>query len=473
MTKTVSDSNTRDVKWNEINWKHVAYRVGKLQKRIAEAALIHDEKRVKKLQELVFCSHHCRLAAVHRVTSKQNRRTPGIDGVFWYTDEERFEAVERLNPETHRFSPFKRIYITKDHDKTKLRPLSIPTIEDRAVQALILIALDPVIETRADVHAYGYRRCRGADTAIRDIINTCRLTRENRYILKADIKECFESASHTWLLQHPPIAREILKNMLQPGFIHQNRLNASHVGLSRGSIASPTLLTHMLTGWEQTLKIACPKARTVRYVDDFLISAPTPEDLKLCRTTLESFLSPRGFSLSPEKTLFTTIEDGVDFIGWHLQMSQNTLEFSPSAIYQNELIERLRTIIIQGTNWGRDRLITKLNGTICGWGLYHAYGVRTDIYNDLDDKLNGLLWSWAVKRHPAHTRKWIYFHYWNYDEQTKRRIFSSETLKLKRFGDISIRIPESHEPARNPYIDKEYFRCRKKSSQMLPPAPVQ
>lgn len=453
--------------WDSLNWKHIGYRVRKLQKRIAKAAAEKNWKKVRTLQNLVYHSRDCRLMAVHRVTSRKTKRTPGIDNKFWHTDNERYTAAEKINPKTHTFSPLKRVYIPKDHNKTKLRPLSIPTIEDRAIQTLILIALDPVIETGADRHAYGYRKHRSAQNAIEDILTTFRLDTQNPWILKTDIKECFESISHQWLIDHPPIEKEILKKAISPGYIYKNKYHKTEIGLARGGIISPALTTHILTGIEPALKTNNPDIKFVRYVDDILIAGKNKQTIETAKETLQTFLNQRGLTLSEEKTAITHIKNGIDYIGWHIQKTETGLTAHPSEKFKEELIIRLQNIIQQGAHWSREKLIQKLNSSISGWGLYHAYGTNQSSYLDLDEKLQNLLWTWAEKRHPKQTKKWIYQHYWKYNTETKKREFSSDTTHLKHFTETEINQIKSRDLSKNPYIDIEYFRAQEKEKHTL------
>ena len=447
--------------WNEIDWKNVRYRIRKLQKRLALAAQEGDWKKIRNLQNLMYASYDARLLAVHLVTSRKNRRTPGIDGIFWFTDEERYKAAERINPKTHQFKPFKRIYVPKDHDRTKLRPLSIPTIEDRAVQALILLALDPVVETMADPHAYGYRKHRGPQNAVEDIMTSFGCDAGNIWILKTDIRECFENISHEWLLAHPPIKRKILERSLKCGYICRGRRYPTGKGLARGGIISPALTTFALSGFEPLIKEKYgTHVRFVRYVDDFLFSADDRTVLEEVKQMLELFLAGRGMTLSEEKTEIRKITEGVDFIGWNIRRTDRGITAKPSDKFVEELKTRLNAIFVQGTNWSRDRIIRKLNDEIAGWGLYHAYGITPDTYLELDKLVQNHLWQWAVKRHPKHTWKWIYFHYWRFRGTSAERRFSTETQTVRRFADTELRIPAKRDAAINPYLDPGYFRNR-------------
>ncbi|MDD3094141.1 MAG: reverse transcriptase N-terminal domain-containing protein, partial [Clostridia bacterium] len=239
--------------WNDIDWKGIHYRISKIQKRIAYATLSGNWKSVRRLQKMLINSYDGRLLAVLRVTSKKMKRTPGIDGKFWNTDEEKFEAVGQLRYKEYTPSPFKRIYVQKENDKTRLRPLSVPVIYDRAMQGLFLLAVDPVVETLADTHAYGFRKYRSSQDVIRDIVDTFRLNGGNQWILKADIHECFDHISHKWLLDHPPLNQKMLKPILKCGYMYRGKWFPTDEGVPQGGVLSPVFTTHALCGMEKIL----------------------------------------------------------------------------------------------------------------------------------------------------------------------------------------------------------------------------
>jgi RNA-directed DNA polymerase len=195
---TVSDPSvgaTTDLPlgWHQINWRRAERTVRRLQTRIAQATQKGKWNRVKALQRLLTHSFSGKALAVRRVTENTGKRTPGVDGETWKTPEHKMTALHSLRQRGYHPQPLRRVYIPKSNGAR--RPLSIPTMRDRAMQALYLLALDPVAETTADPNSYGFRRGRSTADAIEAcFIALCRNDRAE-WILEGDIRSCFDHAS--------------------------------------------------------------------------------------------------------------------------------------------------------------------------------------------------------------------------------------------------------------------------------------
>ena len=450
--------------WDDINWKRINYRVRKIQKRIAEATLHKDWHKVRELQNLVMHSYDCRLYAVHRVTTRKNIRTPGLDGLFLSTSAERFAAVDALDYRNYYPQPFKRFYVPKDHDKSRKRPLSVPNIFDRAAEALFLIAIDPVVETLADAHAYGFRRKRSAQDAVRDIVENFGLLHGRQWVLKADVKGCFDHLSHDWILQNIVFDKTLMRRILKCGYVYQERKYPLYEGMPQGGVLSPTITTFVLSGFEAVLsaEFAEYNVRMVRFVDDFIFAADSSVVLENVRVRLSAFLAERGLWLAPEKTEIVHVSQGFDFIGWHFQKMGDTLSVGASAWSIDELKGRIEKILIAGRSWTTRRLILRLNDVILGWGLYHKYLCSPEVFADLDEWVQSVLWRWARIRWRAKSAAWIYAHHWTYDSISMRKEFSSTGVSLMRFSDIVVRTNLTHDISKNPYLEYRYFQTREK-----------
>jgi RNA-directed DNA polymerase len=143
-------------------------------------------------------------------------KTSGVDNITWTTPEQRMKAIEQLgnitkNPNIYKSSPLKRIMIPKANS-TELRPLGIPTMFDRAVQAVYLLAVDPVVETNSDKNSFGFRKFRSQHDAIAYIRSILDKKVSPNFILEADISKCFDKIDHKFLLQNTPIChKHVLK----------------------------------------------------------------------------------------------------------------------------------------------------------------------------------------------------------------------------------------------------------------------
>ncbi len=148
------------------------------------------------------------------------------------------------------------------------------------MQALYLLALQPVAETLADPHSYGFRPERCTADAIVYCHTLLSQKRGAQWVLEGDIKSCFDKISHTWLLAHIPMEREILRKWLQAGYMEKNVLHPTEEGTPQGGIISPVIANMALDGlsqhlWEYFPRPAngkSPKVNLARYADDFIVT---------------------------------------------------------------------------------------------------------------------------------------------------------------------------------------------------------
>jgi RNA-directed DNA polymerase len=180
--------------WDAIDWRTISHGVQRLQMRIAKATREGRWGKVKALQWLLTHSSSAKLLAVRRVVSNPGRHTAGVDGILWKTEEQKLRAARSLQRRGYCPQPSRRIYIPKKNGKR--RPLGIPTLGDRAMEALQLLALEPVAETLADQNAYGFRPKRSAADAIGQCFNVLAKKQSAQWIFEGDIKACLERASH-------------------------------------------------------------------------------------------------------------------------------------------------------------------------------------------------------------------------------------------------------------------------------------
>src|SRR3989475_12035548 len=183
------------VDWHSIDWKKAHKIVNRLQARIVKATKEKRWGKVKALQRLLTHSFSAKALAVRRVTENQGKNTTGVDKVTWNTPQKKINAVYSLRQKDYHPQPLRRIYIPKKNGKK--RPLGIPAMKCRAMQALYLLALDPVAETTADPNSYGFRPQRSTADAIEQCFITLGKGKSPQWILEGDIKGCFDAISHT------------------------------------------------------------------------------------------------------------------------------------------------------------------------------------------------------------------------------------------------------------------------------------
>jgi RNA-directed DNA polymerase len=375
-----------------------------LQVRIVKAWQDGRRRKVKALQRLLVRSLSGKALAVRRVTENQGKRTAGVDRETWPTPEAKSKGVLSLRRRCYRPRPLRRVYIPKSNGM-KLRPLGIPTMKDRAMQALYLLALQPIAECTADHNSYGFRPKRSTADAMMKCQNVfAGKGRMAEWILEADIKSCFDNISHDWLLTHVPMDRVILKKWLKAGFMESQTLWPTEAGTPQGGIVSPTLANLALDGLESELRRAFrppDKVHLARYCDDFIISGRSKELLENEVTPLVvNFLRARTLELSPQKTSITHINKGFDFLGWNVRKYDGKLLIKPSKKSVSTFLARIRAEVKANAAAPQAALIGRLNPIIRGWANYHRSSVASATFAKAQGKIWLSLWRWAKRRHP-------------------------------------------------------------------------
>ncbi len=420
-----SASSHKAGEWHTIRWHDVERNVRRLQARIVQATQQGRWGKVKALQHLLTHSFSGKALAVKRVTENQGKRTPGVDGETWNTPQKKGEAISTLKQRGYHPRPLRRIYIPKKNGK--MRPLGIPCMSDRSMQALYLLALDPIAETLADPNSYGFRSWRSPADAIDQCFNV--LSKENsaQWVLEGDIKACFDKISHEWLLSNMPMEKNILRKWLKAGYIEKHVLHPTEEGAPQGGICSPVLANLTLDGPERRLSEIYPKTNIkrrgakvnfIRFADDFIITGTSKDLLEQeVKPLVEHFMEERGLTLSPEKTIITHIDEGFDFLGQNIRKHQDgkqrKLRITPSKKNVHTFLEKVRATIKANQGASAGTLIVQLNPMIRGWANYHRHVVSANVFKKVDYAIYQSLWQWAKRRHPKKRKRWIkqkYFH---------------------------------------------------------------
>lgn len=470
------------IHWHNIDWAKCHREVRRLQMRIVKATREGRYGKVKALQWILTHSFYSKAIAVKRVTENRGKKTPGVDKVTWSTPDAKSQAMMSLKRRGYKAQPLRRVYIPKSNGKQ--RPLGIPTMKDRAMQALYLLALEPVAETTADRHSFGFRPARSTADAIEKCFTALSPKRAAVWVLEGDIKGCFDNISHNWLLDNVLTDRQIMNQWLTAGYFEKQQLFPTHSGTPQGGIISPVLANIALDGIQAALndvakrrwnngKSFCPKINFVRYADDFIVTGSTKEQLEhRVLPVITEFMEKRGLTLSPEKTKITHIDEGFDFLGQNIRKYNGKLLIKPSATNVKAFLGKVRSTIKGNWMLRQDKLIGLLNPMITGWANFHRHVVSSATFSRVDYEIWLCLWQWSTRRHKHKGRVWIkrrYFHTvgnrnWVFAAYSGNRS-SDETPKLmtlRRAFDTKIERHRQIKVDANPFDPQweTYFEAR-------------
>lgn len=456
--------------WEQLDWKSIRAHVTRLQERIYQAARRDDIERVRKLQKLLIRSYSAKLLAVRQVTQDNSgKRTPGVDGVAELESEERLTLAQTLKLR-YRASAVRRVWIPKPGKQEK-RPLGIPTMRDRATQALMRLALEPEWEARFEPNSYGFRPGRSAHDAIGAIFHA--LANKTAYALDADISACFDRIEHEALLAKLQLKGKMLGQIrawLKAGAMDGEVFLPASGGTPQGGVISPLLANVALHGMETEVKSRLlPDLRQwntakgqaysqtkllatlsiIRYADDFVVIHESLGIVMKAKQCIEDWLKSVGLELKPEKTrvVHTMLPlnenpSGFDFLGFNVRHyarksgEGRKLLIKPAKKgiqrHRDNLAELLR--ILRGATQGQ--VIQALNPRIRGWANYYRHVVSKETFAKLDHQLHWVMRRWAMRRHPNKTGDWAFNRYWSYRET--RWEFTAGQLALDKHADTEI-----------------------------------
>lgn len=455
-------------RWNTIPWRKLERTVFKLQKRIFQASQRGDVRAIHRLQRLLIHSKAAKYLAVRRVTQdNQGKKTAGVDGVKSLTPEARLKLVNNLKLKPSGKAT-RRVWIPKP-GKNEKRPLGIPTMYDRALQALVKMAMEPEWEAKFEAKSYGFRPGRSAHDAIQAIFSSIKQC--PKYVLDADISKCFDRINHSKLLQKTetfPKLKRILSQWLKAGVKDGNNWLTTEEGTPQGGVISPLLANIALHGLETAVRAAIPgsitvngkrqrnwKPEVVRYADDFVILHRDVQVLKKCQQVAQEWLKQIGLEINWEKTqIVHSLESGkgyqtgFDFLGFEIRQ-YHTDKHNSARNYQNEPLgfktiikpskkaiqrhyEHLATIVDQHRSTPQYVLIQRLNSVITGWTNYYRTACSGKTFRKLDELIYKKLLAWAIRRHQNIGIREVVNKYWRQIGKAKWTFATTEGLYLGR-----------------------------------------
>ncbi|WP_293132262.1 group II intron reverse transcriptase/maturase [Okeania sp. SIO3I5] len=460
-----------NLKWTDINWRRVEKNVFKLQKLIYRASSRGEIRKMRKYQRLLTKSYYARLLAVRRVTQVDpGKKTAGIDGIKNLPPMQRFNLVNLLNSRYLKASPTRRVWIPKP-GKDEKRPLGIPTMYDRALQALVKLGMEPEWEARFEPNSYGFRPGRSTHDAIAAIYFS--INKKPKYVLDADISKCFDRINHDALMEkvgRTPY-RRLIKQWLKSGVFDKKQFLDTVEGTPQSGVISPLLANIALHGMEERLmefaksidmkdhrgyqKCWQNKVKSlslIRYADDFVI---LHEDIKVvlqAKTVIQEWLNQVGLELKPEKTKIAhTLQEyegnkpGFDFLGftirqWKVKSTEQGFKtlIKPSTKSIKTHYRKLVEICNRYKTAPTKAIIAKLNPIIKGWANYFSTVVSKKAFSKMDNHFWKRLWRWASRRHPNKSAKWVKKKYFPKVKETRNWVLNDGEYILNLHSDVSI-----------------------------------
>jgi RNA-directed DNA polymerase len=434
--------------WQDIPWQKVHRHIFRLQKRIYQATQRGHVRTVHKLQNLLLKSWYARLLAVRRVSQdNRGKHTAGVDGTKLLTPSQRLRLAGQLQL-TSKATPLRRTWIPKRGSPEK-RPLGIPTQHERARQTLVRQVLEPEWEAKLSPHTYGFRPGRSCWDALAAVFH--RIKFRPQYLLKVDIAKCFDRIDHSALLAKlhaPPDIRRQVRAWLRSGIIEADTFMPTEAGTPQGGSCSPLLALIALHGMDEAITQLYPEARVIAYADDCLVLHPDRATLDHCQQLLTAWLAKIGLTLNVNKTHMShTLEGdqpGVDFLGFTIRqyrvgkhqsgkgpggyqrLGYKTL-ITPAKANIKEHLAELGRVIRVGQNWPQATLIHKLNPKIRGWANYYRTWVSQATFGRLDRLTWVKLRSWARRRHPNKSARWVANRYWH--QRATRLVFATPATR--------------------------------------------
>lgn len=490
------------MEWNNIPWKLVQRKVFKLQKRIYRAASRGQDVLAKGLQKLLLKSYYAKLLAVRQITQlNRGKKTAGVDGIKSLTPVQRLSLASRLSL-TNKAKAVRRVWIPKPGRDEK-RPLGIPTVEDRARQALVKMALEPYWESKFEETSYGFRPGRSTHDAVARIYLV--INKKPNYVLDADISKCFDKINHTYLLkklQCPTNIRRQVKAWLRAGIMDKGAFEKPVAGTPQGGVISPLLANIALDGMIREVEAKFPKiqgkyaqtpVRIIRYADDFVVLHPELEVIYKAKAAIETWLQPVGLELKPEKTRIchtlnqlkapeseSTVPPGFDFLGFNIRQypvgkyksgktgSQNSrllgyktlIKPSKKAIKAHHVA--LKVVIKTHKKAPQAGLIGKLNPMIRGWANYYSGVAAKETFSSEDHILWQMLRAWSVSRRGRKQKAHAIRKYYRTGRHGSWTFATADGMTLQKHADVEIKRHTLVKPDKSPYDgDWVYWSTRR------------
>ena len=454
--------------WKQIDWKAAEEELRQLQRRIAVYANRRDAEATALAQQALVNSGYAKALAVRHVCTSVAKA--GVDGVVWETDAQKMSAALSLDSRGYVASPM-RMIVVLPKGSIKKRHIQIPTFRDRAMQTLYSYALDPVAESSGDRKSFAFRRGRSTYDVHSFILRAFSGDDPPRFLIKADVKSCYASISHDWLLKHIPMDTQVLTQFLKAGHVFKGELFPSDdFGIAIGNTISPILANMTLDGAQEAVfkglhgrdhDIDFADGNMIRFADDILITARTQRNATRILQVLRSFLAPRGLRLSDAKTKVFNIHTGFDFLSRHYEYSDGEVRSYPSKNAVSKMEQSLRELIL-GHRGGQKGLIEKVNHKLTGWATYHKVTEAHEAFRHIDGAVKALLMQLCQRLNPKLPMKKILTKYFQRtpDGDHVYALVDKPDVRIHRLADVVLYYHPPLVTNMNPYLDTDYYEER-------------
>jgi len=449
--------------WDSFDWPVAKDGLFDLQRKLSLCAKSGMKRKVRSLQtEIVQSLSSCMLAVAHVASTTTSK--PGVDGVKWIHSHQKMAAAYELCYSKYLAKP--TVLVVLQGKRGKDRNLKMFTMHDRAMQTLHSFAVDPIAEVQADSHSFAFRKCRSMMDCHRHVLKMLDIENPPKYVVKADVQQCYESISHKWLYDNITMDKTILKEFLNAGYLFDGELFPTEEGLSLGSAISPLLANMVLDGLQEVVlhklnseEIVAGYGKMVRYADDFIVTARTKTQAREMIRAMSRFLRPRGLVLSSTKTKIISMDVGFEFLSRFYQQKDGVLYHEPSESAINRIEEELTELIIAHKG-SQQTLINEINSKIRGWASYHKFSNAKDAFRRIDSTVMALLLHMSEKRHKNLTQEYIIKRYFvkEADEEYAYCIPDKRNIRVVRIAKTPLVTYTPPNPSKNPYLDPDYFK---------------
>jgi RNA-directed DNA polymerase len=491
----IEKNNNKDLQWHEIDWRNAHIFVSKLQKELVVAYNNNDMVKVYDLQMQLMFSFSARALAVRRVTTSSGGNTSGIDGIVWKNSKAKMSAINKLRDIVsqkngmYKAGSVRRTWVTKTNSD-QLRPLGIPNLFDRALQALVLLILDPIAEEISDVYSFGSRKFRSAQDAIQKVRSILDKPTRPMYVWVVDVEKCFDEISHEFINRRLENllcikGREFVEKWLKASIVDNGVITHPVKGTPQGSVISPLLCNITFNGLEEVVRPGKPSVNStagkklvgfwiIRYMDDFLITSPCLDSIpnKLI-PKVKAFLAIRGLSVSESKSKIVNLyHDKFNFLGWTVCLVKRNSKYNKPGKGKlvlvikprNDALTRIkRKIKVEfSPNKPIQAIIKNVNPIIRGWCNYFKSSYHSQqFFKVLGHYIFKIWWSWAKNKHRKRNAQWIYKTYVFPDKKRSWRMGFNEKQLIYDPTQCYQILVRNLRNGINPYVDPDYYTNRK------------